>query len=62
MESLQKMAHKLSEEASKATANQQQGASDDNSQTQDNSVKPDKAQDNKDDIIDAEFHAFNEKK
>lgn len=62
MESLQKMAHKLSEEASKATANQQQGASDDNSQTQDHSVKPDKAQDNKDDIIDAEFHAFNEKK
>ena len=63
MGSLEKQAHRLSEESYKATtANQQQGAPDAHSQAQDHSVKPDKAQDNKDDIIDAEFHVADEKK
>jgi len=59
MESLEKMAHQLAQEAYKATSPQQQATSDAESQDHDNAKKQDKKSDNKDDIIDADFTASN---
>jgi molecular chaperone DnaK len=61
MESLEKMAQKLAEEAYKATAPKQQGASEEPSDFV-NPANQEKKKDNKDDIIDADFTAVNEKK
>jgi len=59
MESLEKMAQKLAQEAYKATSPQQQATSDAESQDHDNAKKPNEKSDNKDDIIDADFTAVN---
>ena len=59
MESLQKMAQQLAQEAYKATDSKQQASSQAQAQSQDTPVKEDENPDKKDDIIDADFTAVN---
>jgi molecular chaperone DnaK len=59
MESLEKMAQKLAEEAYKATSPQQKGAPESELNEHDNPANQEKKPNNKDDIIDADFTAVN---
>ena len=62
MESLEKMAQKLAQEAYKATAPQGQGAASEEPSDFVNPTNQENKKDNKDDIIDADFHAVEDKK
>jgi hypothetical protein len=59
MESLEKMAQKLAQEAYKATAPQEKEAPESDPNDQDRSANQGKKPGNKDDIIDADFTAVN---